>query len=217
MHPTLRSAVARARRQRRPGSQPRRRAARNRRPASRRRRAVARAAGAVGVGERQRRIVAPGAIGAAPQGCGGTPRSPDAGARRRARANYWGLVYITVRDRSSVSDRLALRPEFSTQARMPPTAQFPAPRGGRLGLPVLTAGSVWGQPARHPPVRRSGPDFVERSGVLALFPPRGVNRGTGGLRGSRGRKTTGQPAGVARSIAIVDPGESRRRSMPYEV
>jgi hypothetical protein len=28
------------------------------------------------------------------------------------------------------------------QAGMPPTARFPAPRGERLGLPVLTAGPV---------------------------------------------------------------------------
>jgi hypothetical protein len=34
---------------------------------------------------------------------------------------------------------LALRPEFSTSARMPPTARF-APRGGRQWLAVLTAG-----------------------------------------------------------------------------
>ena len=36
---------------------------------------------------------------------------------------------------------LALRPEFSTPARMPPTARS-APRGGRQGLLVLTAGLV---------------------------------------------------------------------------
>jgi hypothetical protein len=38
---------------------------------------------------------------------------------------------------------------------MPPTAQYPVPRGGRLGLPVLTAGSVWGRPAR---AVSTGPD-----------------------------------------------------------
>ena len=75
---------------------------------------------------------------------------------------------------------LALRPGFAARARMPPTAQSPAPRGGRRGLPVLTAGSVWGRPRRaHPGVRRSRPCLVERSEVLARFPPRGPDRGTG--------------------------------------
>jgi hypothetical protein len=36
---------------------------------------------------------------------------------------------------------LALRPEFSIPARMPPTARS-VPRGGRQGLLVLTAGLV---------------------------------------------------------------------------
>jgi hypothetical protein len=36
---------------------------------------------------------------------------------------------------------LALRSEFSAQARMPPTVRL-APRGGRHGLLVLTAGPV---------------------------------------------------------------------------
>jgi hypothetical protein len=36
---------------------------------------------------------------------------------------------------------LALRPEFPTPARMPPTARS-APRGGRPGPAVLTAGLV---------------------------------------------------------------------------
>src|ERR1700733_4012909 len=43
---------------------------------------------------------------------------------------------------------LALRPEFSTSARMPPTARS-APRGGRQGLLVLTAGLV-GAPGPAP-------------------------------------------------------------------
>jgi len=40
-----------------------------------------------------------------------------------------------------VSRELALRPECSAQARMPPTAR-PAPRGERRGVLVLTAGPV---------------------------------------------------------------------------
>jgi hypothetical protein len=62
-------------------------------------------------------------------------------ARGRVRANFSGLVHINARIRSSVVDELALRPEFSAQVRMPPTALL-APRGVWRGLPVLTAGLV---------------------------------------------------------------------------
>src|SRR5207248_11783318 len=61
--------------------------------------------------------------------------------RGRARANYLGLVHVNARDRSRVGGQLALRPGFSAQARMPPTA-LRAPRGERRGLLVLTAGPV---------------------------------------------------------------------------
>jgi hypothetical protein len=50
-------------------------------------------------------------------------------------------VHMNARDRSTVDSELALRPGFSTQTRMPPTARS-APRGGRRGLLVLTAGPV---------------------------------------------------------------------------
>ncbi len=53
------------------------------------------------------------------------------------------------RNRSSVAKRLALRPEFSPQARMPPTARS-APRGGRHGLLLLTAGPVPDSYRRYP-------------------------------------------------------------------
>ena len=62
-------------------------------------------------------------------------------ARGRDRANFWGLVHINARIRSSVVDELALRPEFSAQVRMPPTVRL-APRGVWRGLLVLTAGLV---------------------------------------------------------------------------
>jgi hypothetical protein len=77
---------------------------------------------------------------------------------------------------------LALRPGFSAQARMPPTA-LPAPRGVRRGLLVLTAGPVPYFFGRHPtgPVAASLPG--ERSGVLALFLPCGPDRGTGRVEG----------------------------------
>jgi hypothetical protein len=80
--------------------------------------------------------------------------------------------------RSRVVHELALRPGFSAQAQMPPTARS-ASRGERRGLLVLTAGSVSCFYRRYPtgPVASSLPD--ERSGVLALFLPRGPNRGTG--------------------------------------
>jgi hypothetical protein len=63
---------------------------------------------------------------------------------------------------------LALRPEFSAQARMPPTALL-APRGVRRGLLVLTAGLVHYSYRRYPtgPVASSQSDGTR--GVLALL------------------------------------------------
>jgi hypothetical protein len=52
-------------------------------------------------------------------------------------------------NRSRVESVLALRPGFSAQARMPPTARL-APRGERSGLLVLTAGPVRYFYGRHP-------------------------------------------------------------------
>jgi hypothetical protein len=49
---------------------------------------------------------------------------------------------------------LALRPEFSAQARMPPTALM-APRGERRGLLILTVGPVMCFYGVIPPARRS--------------------------------------------------------------
>ena len=67
--------------------------------------------------------------------------SADARVFRRARANFGFWFHINARNRSSVIDELALRPEFSAQVRMPPTARS-APRGVWRGLLVLTAGLV---------------------------------------------------------------------------
>jgi hypothetical protein len=53
------------------------------------------------------------------------------------------------RNRSRVERELALRPRFSPQARMPPTA-LPAPRGARRGLLVLTAGPARYSYGRYP-------------------------------------------------------------------
>jgi hypothetical protein len=53
------------------------------------------------------------------------------------------------RNRSRVERELALRPRFSPQARMPPTAR-PAPRGARRGLLVLTAGPARYSYGRYP-------------------------------------------------------------------
>ena len=50
-----------------------------------------------------------------------------------------GSAHTNGRDRSRVDGELALRPGFSPQARMPPTAR-PAPRGAEPGSLVLTAG-----------------------------------------------------------------------------
>ena len=56
-------------------------------------------------------------------------------------ATNFGIGAHKHRNRSTVGKWLALRPEFSAQARMPPTAR-PEPRGVRRGLLVLTAGPV---------------------------------------------------------------------------
>jgi hypothetical protein len=88
-----------------------------------------------------------------------------------------GLPHTTARDRSSVNCALVLRPESSTQARMPPTVQS-APRGARRGLLVLIAGPVTCFYRRYPtvPVASSLPDG--RSGAPAV-PPATVQRATG--------------------------------------
>ena len=69
--------------------------------------------------------------------------------RFRANRDEFGIAAHNAGDRSTVDRWLALRPEFSTQARMPPTA-FLAPRGVRRGLPVLTAGLVPDSYRRYP-------------------------------------------------------------------
>jgi hypothetical protein len=70
------------------------------------------------------------------------------------------------RNRSRVEHELALRPRFSPQARMPPTA-LPAPRGARRGLLVLTAGPAPYLTGVTPPARWTRPSPIERAGVLA--------------------------------------------------
>lgn len=79
-----------------------------------------------------------------------------------------GLVHVNARDRSRVGGQLALRPGFSAQARMPPTA-LRAPRGERRGLLVLTAGPVRTSTGVTPPARWPRPNVSERSRVLVLF------------------------------------------------
>jgi hypothetical protein len=81
------------------------------------------------------------------------------------------------RNRSRVEQELALRPRFSPQARMPPTA-LRAPRGERRGLLVLTAGPARYSYGRTPPARWTRPNPIERAGVLALFLGHDPDRGT---------------------------------------
>src|SRR5205807_313462 len=73
----------------------------------------------------------------------------SAGSRNRIARGLWLLTaaQTSARDRSRVEHELALRPGFSAQALMPPTA-LPAPRGERPGLLVLTAGPA--PLRRHP-------------------------------------------------------------------
>ena len=112
------------------------------------------------------------------------------GSRARWRAggsaDSWGEVradflrsgYASAANGSTVVGELALRPGFSPQARMPPTARC-ASRGGRRGLLVLTAGpvscsaGVTHRPGGLVPIR------LNARGVLALFLARGSNRGMG--------------------------------------
>src|SRR5438034_6179930 len=94
------------------------------------------------------------------------------GSRNRIARGLWLLAsgHTNVRDRSSVSRELALRPECSAQARMPPTAP-PAPRGERRGLLVLTAGPVLCLYGRHPTGPVTAPLSDRPPGVLALLLP----------------------------------------------
>ncbi len=73
----------------------------------------------------------------------------SAGPRNRIARGLWLLTAArtSARDRSRVEHEPVLRPGFSAQARMPPTA-LPAPRGERPGLLVLTAGPALLR--RHP-------------------------------------------------------------------
>jgi hypothetical protein len=63
-------------------------------------------------------------------------------SRNRIARGLWVLMAArtSVRDRSSVGRELALRPECSAQARMPPTAR-PAPRGERRGVTGFDCGA----------------------------------------------------------------------------
>lgn len=76
---------------------------------------------------------------------------------------------------------LALRPESSAQARLPPTAPL-VPRGGRRGLLVLSAGPLaYPYGATHRQVVASSLDS-------ARVPFRGTNRGLEGF----GKPDTGR-------------------------
>jgi hypothetical protein len=74
----------------------------------------------------------------------------SADARRRSPSGFiFGFARVNARMGSTVVSELALRPGFSPQARMPPTARF-ASRGARRGLLVLTAGPVVSLHGRYP-------------------------------------------------------------------
>jgi len=113
-----------------------------------------------------------------------------------ARADFLRSVHAIVADGSTVVSELALRPGFSTQARMPPTARS-ASRGGRRGLLVLTAGPVSCSTGVTPPARWPRPNL--RAGVLALFLARGSKRGMG-RRGDDDADATGLGSTSARRV-----------------
>ena len=129
---------------------------------------------------------------------------PVAGGR--GSADSWGEVradflrsgYASAANGSTVVGELALRPGFSPQARMPPTARC-ASRGERRGLLVLTAGPVSCSAGVTPPARWPRPNPVERAGFLALFLARGSNRGMG-RRGDDDANRTGLGSASARRV-----------------
>ena len=79
---------------------------------------------------------------------------------------------------STVVSELALRPGFSPQARMPPTARS-ASRGERHGLLVLTAGPVACSTGVTPPARWLRSNLPKRAGFLSLSLRVAPNRGLG--------------------------------------
>jgi hypothetical protein len=107
-------------------------------------------------------------------------------------------AHANVPNGSTVVSELALRPGFSPQARMPPTARF-ASRGGRRGPLVLTAGPVSCSTGVTPPARWPRPDPVERARVLALFLARGSSRGME-RRGDDDAETTRLGSASARRV-----------------
>ena len=131
---------------------------------------------------------------------------------RRADQTIESGVHIIACNRSSVRKWLAPRPGFPAQARIPPTAQYPAPRGGRRGLPVLTAGSVRGATSRGPTIR-SGRGPVSASAACWSCSPSGGTSsaehqdGPGApacQSGVRGARTRGGRAGPPVRIAPLN-------------
>jgi hypothetical protein len=131
----------------------------------------------------------------------GRPRRGSSGPPRLAGSSPMPVersAHANVPNGSTVVSELALRPGFSPQARMPPTARF-ASRGGRRGPLVLTAGPVSCSTGVTPPARWPRPNPVERAGVLALFLARGSSRGMG-RRGDDDAETTRLGSASARRV-----------------
>ena len=103
--------------------------------------------------------------------CGrvGQPRDRCCGRFRQLLRSGYAIAAIG----STVVGELALRPGFSPQARMPPTARC-ASRGERCGLLVLTAGPVSCSTGVTPPARWPRPNPVERAAVSRPLPLRVV-------------------------------------------
>lgn len=80
------------------------------------------------------------------------------------------------RNRSTVGHELALRPGFSSQARMPPTAQCATRRGAGVTGFDCGAGALLRRPLPSGPVGAT--NLAERSRVLALSLRRELSRGT---------------------------------------
>jgi hypothetical protein len=110
-------------------------------------------------------------------GCPAAGSESAAGWRQGSAQTFLRVRVCKHPNGSTVVSELALRPGFSPQARMPPTARS-ASRGGRRGLLVLTAGPVACSIGVTPPARWPRPNLAKsRGGVPPLAG--GPNRGSG--------------------------------------
>lgn len=140
-------------------------------------------------------------------GPGGGRGSADSWLEVGAELLRFGCVIAV--NGSTVVGELALRPGFSPQARVPPTARC-ASRGGRPGLLVLTAGLACRSAGVTPPARWPRPNPVERAGGSRPLPLRVVS--TEGWEGWKTVTRTEQDRAARRRGELARDRGSRRVS-----